>query len=305
MHWYHVYLASIEGRLEKEEKTCYPHSIGICITYLLWVFMSGFSIGGVSHRLAIQDRPGRETSQSGLKNTKDEDTEEKEKSFVIETSEVPEKQPRIPTSDRIDLCNIRNALFDIDHVMAILSCIHISLKDIEETILSFSALSGEGLIKCLVELEQKILSISYDTKNIFAGDIPDCTIHLEQLDIDENDIVLSLQPFVLSFEQLEIKENGDWSAYLHSPSKDAVLLYASKKISEQMEIATAYFERMQSLIQQILFIYKNLNYKHLTLKDMESSLKELHHDLHWETLLDSLFEHTDLEGIKNISMQYL
>ena len=267
--------------------------------------MSGFSIGGVSHRLAIQDRSAREKSQSGLRNTKDDAAEEKERTYNTDATDVSEKQPRIPTSDRIDLCNVRNALFDIDHVIAILSHVQISLKDIEETILSFSALSGDGLLNCLMELEQNILSISFQSKKIFAGDIPECIIHLEQLDIDENDIVLSLQPFVFSFENLEIKKNGAWVGRLHSPSKDAVLLYASKKIREQMDVATAYFERMQSLIEQILFIYKNLNYTHFSLRDMETSLQEFHHDVQWDSLLDSLFENTDLQGIKDISMQYL
>ena len=267
--------------------------------------MSGFSIGGVSHRLAIQDRSAREKSQSGLRNSKEETTEEKERTFPTDSTDVPEKQSRIPTSDRIDLCNVRNALFDIDYLIALLSYVHISLKDIEETILSFSALSGDGLLNCLMELEQNILSISYQSKKIFAGDIPECTIHLEQLDLGENDIVLSLQPFVFSFEHLEIKKNGEWVRHLLSPSKDAVLLYASKKIREQIDVATTYFERMQSLIEQILFIYKNLNYTHCTLQDMEASLQEFHHDLQWDSLLDSLFENTDLQGIKDISMQYL
>ena len=266
--------------------------------------MSGFSIRGVSHRLAIQDRPAREQSQSALRNTKEGESEEKE-TLASDAIEKKEKQQRIPSSERIDLCNVRNALFDIDYVIGILSCIHTSLKELEQALLSFSVLSGEGLYNCLMEVEENMLSVTYDAKKIFAGEIVECTIHLEQLDMDENDIVLSLQPFVFSFENLGIKDAGDWSVHVQSPSKDTVLLYASKKIREQIDVANVYFERMQYLIEQILFIYKNLNYNHLSFENMETSLQEFHHDLQWKTLLDSLFEFTDLHGIKEISIQYL
>ena len=268
--------------------------------------MSGFSISRLSHRLAIQDRPPREKSQSALNKKQDEDVEIEETSSVVDEKKQQLSQQRMPTSDRIDRCNVRNALFDIDEVIALLSYIHISLKDLEEKILSFSSLSGQGLLNCLENLEVELQNICIDGKSIFKGELPDCIIHLEQLDIDENDIVLSLEPFIFSYQKLEIKNSfGEWSQKLQTSSKDAVILFASKKIRETMEICQAYFSRMTGLISQILFIYNNLNEQTLTLDEMNESLKEFHHELHWDSLLSSLFDNTDLDGIKEISIQYL
>ena len=267
--------------------------------------MSGFSISGLSHRLAIQDRPPREKSQSALHKNNEEQTEGDEKSFSSQDTER-RTQPKMPTSDRIDRCNVRNALFDIDEVIVLLSYIHLSLQDMEEKVLSFSTLSGPGLFNCLNQLESEILSVQHNETSIFSGAIQDCIIHLAQLDIDENDIVLSLDPFAFSYQKLELKDSsGRWSSGLKTSSKDAKLLFASKKIRSMMEICEAYFARMIGLISQVLFIYNNLNEKRLTQKEMEDSLKELHHELQWDSLLDSLFENTDLQGIKEISIQYL
>ena len=72
-----------------------------------------------------------------------------------------------------------------------------------------------------------------------------------------------------------------------------------------MEICQAYFARMEGLISQILFIYNNLNEQKLTNDQMNDYLTELHHELHWDSLLSSLFENTDLDGIKEVSIQYL
>lgn len=268
--------------------------------------MSGFSISRLSHRLAIQDRPPREKSQSALNKKQDEEVEGEEKSSLGDVKPQQPELSRMPTSDRIDRCNVRNALFDIDDVIALLSYIHISLKELEEKILSFSTLSGQGLFNCLEELEVELQNICIDEKSIFKGELPDCIIHLEQLDIDENDIVLSLQPFVFSYQKLELKNSfGEWSPKLQTSSKDAMLLFASKKIRNTMEICQAYFARMEGLISQILFIYNNLNEQKLTHDQMNEYLTELHHELHWDSLLSSLFENTDLDGIKEISFQYL
>ena len=269
--------------------------------------MSGFSISRLSHRLAIQDRPPREKSQSAL-NKKDQDETEQSDNTLSNSEfiENKEAQRRLPTNERIDLCNVRNALFDIDYVLVYLSYVRLSYEIAEEKILSFSALSGKGLENCLMELEQELFSLTYDGKVIFKGEISECVIHVEQLDIDESDVVLSMKPFAISWEELKLKDaSGNWSVHLQEPSKLAILLYASKIIQEKLSIVQTYFEKMQSLISKIIFIHKNINYEHLDVEEMKKLLTELHHDLRWDDLLDELFENTDLDGIKEISMQYL
>ena len=267
--------------------------------------MSGFSISRLSHRLAIQDRPPREKSQSAL-NRKEEETEESENQLPPTEYIEQEKQPRLPTNDRIDLCNVRNALFDIDYVLSFLSHIRLTYESAEEKILSFSALSGKGLENCLNELDQELFALSFDNKVFLKGEILECVIDVEQLDIDENDVVLSMKPFELSWEELKLKDDsGNWTTQLQEPSKLAILLYASKMIQEKLSISQTYYERMQNLISKIIFIHKNINYEHLNIVEMNNLLKELHHDLKWDDLLDELFESTDLDGIKEISLRYL
>jgi hypothetical protein len=269
--------------------------------------MSGFSISRLSHRLAIQDRPPREKSQSALnKNGQDEVEQEETSSLLVEHQETKTSKRRRPSSERIDLCNVRNALFDIDYVLVLLNYIQLSLQLTEEKILSFTSLSGLHLQQSLLGLEDDLWSFSYNGKQILKGDIPECVIHLEQLDLDENDVIMSLDPFILSLQVLELQDDlGNWTKHLNGSSKNAFLVYACQKIQEKKEQAIEYYKNMQNLISNILFIHKDLNYEHQERQVIEDMLTGFHHNLHWSALLNELLEKTDLKGIKEISIQYL
>ena len=73
--------------LEKLSKSCYSK-----IYHDTAGSMSGFSISRLSHRLAIQDRPPREKSQSALNKKQDEEVEGEEKSSL---GDVKSQQPAL------------------------------------------------------------------------------------------------------------------------------------------------------------------------------------------------------------------